>query len=102
MSWFEQLFGFPEVGGHSSVASHDNYLHNQSNFYTEIDESTGLIFLVSRVNQKKYCVGSFECMSLSQLRHLRTELIDPFDTSAEALTTYSHIAVDDILGHSYN
>ena len=92
-NWFESLFGFREFGVDSNVSS-DNYKGNQNSFRIE-DGTENNLYIVSIANQRKFCVGSFECKTLAQLR---TETRNSAITSRTSSTTsYANIAVDDIL-----
>ena len=101
ITWFEKLFGFEEFGAHVDIPSSENYTRNQYNFHVEVDQQDeGNMYVVSHINRKRYCVGSFDCLTLQQLRRVvLTPLLQQSSAPSrgESPASCVHISVDDIL-----
>lgn len=108
ISWFEQLFGFPEnIPSRSFYLTPlgdrpTEYLHNQQQFELTANEiEPPLIAITSKLNGRSYLAGRFSTPSLHMLRSQASAAIHQFRSQNIAEDTprvcFHHQAIGDVL-----
>jgi hypothetical protein len=89
MSWFQKLFGFTELAGGKHRST--NYLKTKQMF-SVIETLNGNGVLHCSENGKHFPIGTFNCLSLKELR--KSTLAQQISHGS---SSYAHIPVSDIL-----
>lgn len=88
-SWFQSLFGFSE----------SNYPTTQRQFQVS-EDSTGLMFLTSILNQKTYQIGKFSTPSIPELRN-QVKRLTKSKHIPQGKITYQNKIIGDIFNQHY-